>query len=94
MSLRARVTLLLSAAIILAVGFAGIAARETALQPLRADLMRGQVHEALQIALELRQGATLEEVREEGGPQVSLMETTSPQLLVQLFDHCYLHLDK
>jgi signal transduction histidine kinase len=75
MSLRARVTLLLSAAIILAVGFAGIAARETALQPLRADLMRGQVHEALQIALELRQGATLEEVREEGGPQVSLMET-------------------
>ena len=74
MSLRARVTLLLSAAIILAVGFAGYATRETAIQPLRADLMRGHVHEAMQIALTLRQGSTLDEVREEGGPDVSLLQ--------------------
>ena len=76
MSLRARVTLLLSAAIILAVGFAGYVTRETAIQPLRADLMRGHVHEAMQIALALRQGSTLDDVREEGGPEVSLLEST------------------
>jgi signal transduction histidine kinase len=38
--------------------------------------MRGQVHEALQLALELRQGATLEALREEGGPVISLVETS------------------
>jgi signal transduction histidine kinase len=74
MSLRARVTLLLSTAIILAVGFAGYAVRETAVQPLRADLMRGRVHEALSIGHSLRLGATLEEVREEHEHQVSILD--------------------
>ena len=74
MSLRVRVTLLLSAAIILAVGFAGYATRETAVQPLRADLMRSHIHEAMQIARAIRQGSTLEDVREEDGPNVSLLD--------------------
>lgn len=74
MSLRARVTLLLTTAIILAVVFAAYTLK-TATQPLRADLMRGRVVQALSIGQSLRFGATLEEVREEHEDKISILDT-------------------
>jgi signal transduction histidine kinase len=73
MSLRARVTLLLTTAIILAVVFAAYTLK-TATQPLRADLMRGRVVQALSIGQSLRLGATLEEVREEHEDKISILD--------------------
>jgi signal transduction histidine kinase len=74
MSLRARVTLLLTTAIILAVVFAAYTLK-TATQPLRADLMRGRVAQALSIGQSLRFGATLEEVREEHEDKISILDS-------------------
>lgn len=73
MSFRTRIIVLLSAAIVLAVGFAGFAARQTTVKPIQKELVRSQIHEALQISRALRRGAQIEDFKEDTDARISIV---------------------
>ena len=73
MSFRNRIIVLLSAAIVLAVGFAGLAARQTTVKPIQQELIRSQIHEAIQISRALRRGAQIQDFQEETDSKISIV---------------------